>query len=426
MIRLGFLLFSSIIFYGCATYTEQTSEVRSMYASHNYKGSLTALEESVVKEKESNKLLYLLEKAMIYDRLGKAKKSRTLLLEASNLEEDLYTESISKKAVSFVYNDTVQDYSGEDYEKVAIHLMLMLSFLEEGNLKSALISARKINNKLNEINQKYSADSSNRYKEDAFSRYLSAVVYESNGEWDNAIIDYRKALKLYEKDYSLFYQGNVIPKIVAPLYCLTKKRRRKSLRKGLEKKWSKYLTKKERKCGLYHNRGALVVVSQAGQLSPKIAKDFTFPVDNRIIRFSFPYIPRTSYSWMGRTGINIKDKFFKAENFEDLQAIAHYTLEDKRGRMILKSGARLLAKLAVTDKVEKEFGPLAGLLTSILGAATETADTRSWTLLPQAFYVTRMNLKPGSYNIQPYIRGRSSLIEKVKIKKNKITIAVIK
>ncbi len=67
----------------------------------------------------------------------------------------LYTKSISKEALTYVYNDSAQEYPGEDFEKIAIHIMLALSFIEEGQLKSALVEARRINTRLAEINSQY-------------------------------------------------------------------------------------------------------------------------------------------------------------------------------------------------------------------------------------------------------------------------------
>ncbi|MGC5189060.1 hypothetical protein ACPXBB_26030, partial [Escherichia coli] len=79
----------------------------------------------------------------------------TLLIDADKIADELYTTSITRTAASFVVSDASTDYSGEDYEKVAIHTELALSFLATKDLDGARVEARKINNKLAEINSKY-------------------------------------------------------------------------------------------------------------------------------------------------------------------------------------------------------------------------------------------------------------------------------
>ena len=54
--------------------------------------------------------------------------------------------------------------------------------------------------------------------------------------------------------------------------------------------------------------------------------------------------------------------------------------------------------------------------------STETADTRSWSLLPESFSITRIRLKPGVYKIQIHTDGRLSKISTVRIQKGKIRI----
>src|SRR5690606_6976497 len=103
--------------------------------------------------------------------------------------DELYTVSISRTAASFIVSESSTDYEGEDYERVAIHTQLALSFLGDKDLAAARVEARKINLKLEEINQKYD-DHKNRYAEDAFARYLAGTIYEARGEIDDAIIDY--------------------------------------------------------------------------------------------------------------------------------------------------------------------------------------------------------------------------------------------
>jgi hypothetical protein len=127
------------LFLGCASYTQQTKEIRDNFVTARYDRALEVLEKSEIIQAEQNRLLYRLEKAVIFDRLDRHKESRPLFINASSLVDELYTVSVSKEAASYFVNDSVTDYSGEDYEKIAIHTMLALSFIEQGEFKKARI-----------------------------------------------------------------------------------------------------------------------------------------------------------------------------------------------------------------------------------------------------------------------------------------------
>ena len=103
-----------------------------------------------------------------------------------------------------------------------------------------------------------------------------------------------------------------------------------------------------------------------------------------------------------------------------MDAIASKSLEDRRFRLIIKEGARLLVKGQITRKATEHFGILGWVAGNVYGAVTETADTRSWTLLPAAYYVTRARLNPGPYAVTVKTNGRISKIQNVKIERDKI------
>lgn len=414
-------LFASIAC-SCASYTEDTKKVRSSFLVGQYHKALQELEGSSIKDEKVSALLYHLEKSMILDRMGELEKSRKELFKADRIVDKLFTVSVSNTAASFIVNERAQDYEGEDYEKIAIHTMLALSFLQEQNFNSALVQARKINNKLYEIVQDYDKDHRS-YAEDAFARYLAGMIHHARGSIDDAIIDYKKALNLYESSsYKKFYLGSVPGGLVSSLYSLALKRGRKKILVRLTKDYKDLLTKYE-KTKKDKNFGELVVIHELGNVEIKRAKEFVVNFGKQIVRFSFPYIRNDRHYKRGATGIQLADgTFFQASNVADLNAIAYNCLEDRRGRLLLKGAARLLAKGQLTEQAYQNFGVLGGIAANIVTAATETADTRSWTLLPEAFYVSKVILPVGEHALKFKSNGKTVDIVKVKVKKGQFSI----
>lgn len=292
-------LLATLVIVSCASYTEEVREVRSLYRQGSYERALKKLDELSLKEESKNRLLYRLEKAMILDRLGKGDEARKLLLEADKIVDELYTTSITKTAASFIVNDSSTDYEGEDFEKVAIHTQLALSFLGEGQLQQARVEAKAINSRLQEINQKYDADSKNRYQNDAFALYLSGLIFEAKGEWDDAIIDYRKALELCETGYRPFYVGPVPEGLIKSLYHLAEKRNRREIVAAIQTKYPTQIAsiKKSQSPQSAEARGSeqmgsLAVIHEVGHVAVKVNHEFVLPIAGQIVRFSFPVISK--------------------------------------------------------------------------------------------------------------------------------------
>lgn len=416
--RLKSILLLLPLLVSCASYTDETQEIRFDFKAGRYGQGLESLEKSSLKEQPRNRLLYQLEKSMLLDRLGKLPESRKALLRGDALVDELYTTSVSKTAASFVYNDSATDYEGENFEKVAIHTILALSFLEGGELEESRVEARKINSRLNQINEQL-GDQKDRYNQDAFARYLSAMIYEAKGEYDSAIIDYTAAMKIYEDTYSKLFDTRVPDDLVRALYRLLVKRHRNDRLRQLEEKYPNAVA--EEKSGLKEGEyGEVIAIHEVDSIAVKENKDFVLPIAGQVVRFSFPVITYKKSSFP-RTGVDVDPgKYHAADVVQNMDAIASNNLEDRRLRMIAKAGARLLIKGQITRKAEENFGVVGWLAGNVYGAVTETADTRSWTLLPGSFMVTRIKVKPGSHSFQVYTNGKLDEVKKLNIEAGKI------
>jgi hypothetical protein len=150
---------------------------------------------------DNQQLVFHMDMGILYLYCGDYPKSSEHFQLAEDIAADLWTKSISREGVSFLANDYTKPYSGEDFEKVMINLFHSISFAMEGNYESALVEVRKLNEVLVEINEKY--EEKNVYNEDAFARYLSAILYEAYNprdiqNLDSATIDYELGGPVYE------------------------------------------------------------------------------------------------------------------------------------------------------------------------------------------------------------------------------------
>ncbi len=389
---------AALLLAGCASYTQEMRHVQFLYRSRSYDQALKELEASKVKDSDKNRLLYLLEKASILDRMGDRDRARTTFIAADKVVDELFTVSISKTAASYIVSDDVTDYEGEDYEKVAIHTFMALSFLEEGNLAAARVQARRINTRLNEINQAYE-EGKNRYSEDAFARYLAGMIYESREEWDSAIVDYLAALKTYEDLYAKEFYTSPPDQLVVSLLRLMERRGRKAQMAPIAKRYPKLAKQAAEDLQNERGTGEIAVIHEVGHIANKEAGEFMIPIGSQIIRISFPYISYNQRGF-GATGLSVNNgKLVRAETAQEMDSIAAKTLEDRRARMVIRQGVRLLAKAQLTEQARQQFGILGAIAANAFSAATETADTRSWTSLPSQYKVSRVRVPVGRHSI---------------------------
>jgi hypothetical protein len=90
-----------------------------------------------------------------------------------------------------------------------------------------------------------------------------------------------------------------------------------------------------------------------------------------------------------------------------VDAFAVEAFEANRGAVMLKTVTRALTKYLAKEALDDE-GVLAGLIVNIFNVATESADTRSWATLPRTIRMARLELPPGTYDVDILLGGDST------------------
>jgi len=385
-----------------------------MVRAQNCPAAVKYVEEKEDKYGPNRRLLFLMDAGSVTMLCGDYETSNTYLQKADETAEELWTKSITKQAASFVVNDYTIPYAGEDFEKALINLFSAINYSVIGQTDEALVECRRLDSNLSVYNQQY--DQKNVYKEDAFGRYLSGMIYESARSFDDAYIDYMKAYKVYAEDYGKNYGMKVPSDLREDLLRLAEKTGRMDEARGLlgniEKiKWQKYNEIK----GL----GRLVLVHFNGTAPVKDETKLHIPTTRGPITIAFPHykVKRPSC----RSSVLIAEGAGRSLNkqtdiVEDINGIAVKNLDDRKGRVIAKTIARAATKQlaidAATSNVKnKQERQVAKILLNFANTAVEKADTRSWRTLPGEIYMTRMFVPEGDYTVKVKQCGRISTIE---------------
>lgn len=363
------LFFTSSVLTACATYQNKVEGAREALKRGDYEASLKDLE-PLAKEENGDQLVYLLDYGVALQIAGKVPESNRILLKADKLSEQVDYQSVSRIAGSLALNEEMVQYKGDTFEKIFINGYLAMNFLELNQLDDALVEARRINEKY----RKYRADEKKAFELNSFSKYLSAMVWEASRSYDDAYIAYEESYKI----------DPTISTIGDDLVRSSKLARRDDTYKKWKKQFPQVVEKPE-----WSDRslGELVVIYQQGW-GPRKAPS----PDARAMP---TLIPTTNQTQKARLTVEGKPAIISLPIY-NVQSAAMKTLADDQGILLAKRIAAVAAKEVLASQVRQK-DELLGALTWIALHASERADLRQWSTLPQTIQTARIYLKPGKY-----------------------------
>jgi hypothetical protein len=392
----------ALLLTGCATsHDHNLANVERRLAADQPELALQSLERQSQSWGRRDKVLYLLNRAMLLRMQGNLAGSNKVFSEAQRRIDKLYGVSVTEQIGSVIINDRTHTYVGEEFEQVLLHVYMALNFLEMNQPDAARVEALQIDLLLRQFSKKIAKK---KYTEDAFARYLSGLIYEQEGEWSDAMIEYRKAYEAYG-EYQRVY-GIAVPR------SLQHDLLRLTAQLGLDDEHRRY----QQEFGIgddtvdaesRNEQGQLVFVLHSG-LAPVKGENAVIlpaPGTQMLVKIAVPYYQSRSTPAKGAR-LRIGDKELRLELAEDVNAIAIRNLEVKMPLIEARALSRAGIKGAVAEGFRRQDQWLAALLVQLGGLATEHADTRSWITLPRDIYIGRVLLPPGKYTVRLQLLDR--------------------
>ena len=426
------ILTSTIGLFGCGTHSESLVKVReSLVAGQPQE----AYAEFAKKKEKPGDLLYLIERGYLAHEAGQYDSSNIAFDAAELLAEELYTKSITGELASLITSDNTLPYRGYAHELVLIHYYRVFNYLMLGKTEDALVEARKANQRLAELQDE--KEGKTTYKNDAFMQYFTAMLYESEGEHNDATVAFRDAFRGYE-DYTSLYSAKAPPGIYGDLHAALNRigaadeagtllERFPSLEKEaqlrmqanavifIETGFTPYLDavdimlpvfdetdSKYRDCSGCEAEYADVLVSRHGNDIYAWRRE-NVELDH-VLRFSFPMMvdfPTEAYEVSVDCPIG---RSLPPTVAEPVDAIAKRSFEERIPKLLVKTVARALVKEFARVQAKKEDKAL-GALVNIFNVATERADTRSCLFFPKSIWMVPMELPPGRHDLEVVVHG---------------------
>jgi len=402
------LLLSGFLLFSCAPSLNYYAKVDGYLLNQEFDSAWHLARKNTKTFDKLNAVIYYLDEGILAHFARHYSESNQSLAKAESIMDELYTESVSKHIASFIINDNAIPYGGEDFESALVNLFMAMNYVGLGSLEDALVEARKIDNKLNMLNAQYEDAKKNVYREDAFIRFLMGVLYEAEGEINDAYISCWKAENIYKNDYIRNYGVSPPVFLIENLLTLSRELDFHEEFRNIQNEYNDvlFINPIEKK-----SLAEIFFIHYNGLGPVKVETFFPVPMpDNYVAKIAYPEFKKRRYR-ISKSRIYLENLstsrsyIFETELMEDIASIAAMNLKNRINRIKAKAIARATAKyLAVRQAykaAKRQGGELLGLLVQAASQAaswaSEQADVRHWRLLPAEIRVGRILIPPGEY-----------------------------
>jgi len=423
---------------GCSafrSYPEHVRYAQNAFADGDYDEAVCAMDR--LRFSRGDRLCRLVELGTFYHTMGDYAESNVSFLQAVEMVKEFDERaavSLRNSAAflsSLVVNDKVRPYRGAPFERVLLHTYLAINFLLQHDLENTRVEilqayarqkeareehekeirrtkeemeqrqwgASEITAKVQEVysDQRELLSKASNVYQNAFTYYLSAVVYEMGGELSDAYIDAKTVHALN-------------PKFLPVRRDLLRYSRALGLRSDYEKWRRKFGDGLEEVVPEGH--GEILLLYQCG-LAPvkeevKIA--IPIPVKNHFnfVTIAIPkYRTRPNRVRAVRLLADGKD-LGATQTLMDVEATAVRTLRDQALNIAFRHLVRAAGRFVASEYARTKGGDLAFIPAVILAHTVEQADLRSWISLPRDFQVLRASAPAGSHKLVMELLGNGA------------------
>ncbi len=457
------LLLSMPFLYSCVSYNKLMGDYFQSVRACDYNKASAIINKSRLLKKKRNKLLYNFENGRLQFLTKNYEKSNEFFNEADDMLESNFKTG-KDIAVSNIVNPMMETYRGEEFEKFLIHFYKALNYVAIDKSEDAVVEARRITLVANRLNEKVK-NNSNRYYNDAFSLNLQGMLYEMEGDINNAFIAYRNAADIYLKKSNSYYGVAMPEQLQSDLIRTADILGFTGEKDEYQNKFKKEINvnKNERELILFLEEGnapvkeetSITVVYSNGQATYQFvdkngiyhSEPFDYRgyginssklSDLRTVKIALPTY-RIVYPRSTEISVELNQQQYHSEIIQDFNTLSLSVLQERFLNELSKALLRYLVKHSVekgsdklavsiaennkkkssdyeSEKKKKEenakmVGDAVGFLVGLTNTVTEKADTRGWLSLPAYIHYVRLPLKDGKNNITINYKGISKTIE---------------
>ncbi len=313
------------------------------------------------------------------------------IIEELEAEGLLDPGSLAQGMGGLFLSEELSEYRGEGYERVMLHALWGLAYLGQGALEDTLVEVRRSNRLLAAEGTFYDKE----YKGAGLAHFLSAIGHELRSEDDEAWIDWR----------ALEAKG-LAPSVHEPAL------QRCAARLSRTEELERLVARDGEAPELPPGAARIVLIAGVGQGPVKVEKRQDILTPDGSISIALPHYQRQPQP-VQHLEMTVSGVAVRSAELEAVHALAQESLADRIAWMAARNLVRTVAKQqlrkALADQARSDGGDGAaaavGLLGDILSIATERADLRCWSTLPDSWQVAITHAAPGVHPLALSIPG---------------------
>lgn len=419
---------------GCATHTRKMVDLRPRLADGQYDRALELVDKHLGGK---DALLASLERGLILHLAGRWQESNVAFEDAERLADELYGTSISESALSLFTNDMARSYRARPFEMAMVPYYRALNYLSLGERDAAMVEARKASLLLARyvtatvgVIEKADTDLLERTGRDPFLLYFSGMLYDWDGELNDAFIAYRNAALAYQELAGAMgvevppWLGHDLERVAGRLGFQGEL---ESVRRSCPDVFS--AAERVPASPRPRGHGELVLLVENGWVAAKGESKLSLPIfasdrydDNErwawvitdrarnpvavanrkvaywlTVAMPTPPVsdtPNRPVSLLAADGTRVR-----SVRAQHVSTVARITADAEAGMVLFRSVLRALIKYLGYQAANKE-GQGFGLLVNIFNVVSEVADTRSWLSLPDHVQLLRVSLPAGVHDLE--------------------------
>jgi hypothetical protein len=411
---------------GCATFRSYDTELRatlSIAASGQVEQAIKTLDKN--NKGDAKDMLYYLEMGELrrlatqYDRSQQAWTAADRKVQAWEAAAKLDPSRVGGSVASWVINDKLRPYEGQDFEKIMLTTRMALNFLALGDFENARVAIKQTHERealIAEVRRRQYE----QVEEEAKKKGARTSFRELNG-YPVATLDTPEARTLrnsYQSAFSHYLAGFIYEALGEPSLAAAGYRQAIELRGGSDPLLDDALAGLDQRVAARDDGHTDVLFAIETGLAPaRVSQQFSLPipVNNRLmlVSVSFPVLqvqaPDSLVSGLVLNG----QETVPAVKLTSVDAMARRALEDEMPGIMLRGFVRSTTKAVAQYQAQRmaeerrKHGDdgagaaldIAAIALMIGSAVTESADERGWRSLPATIHVARARVPPGTYSV---------------------------
>jgi hypothetical protein len=370
-----------VMLQACAVHQQQVNSLAEELERSTPEATLLSLQSISPPERDRGQ--YLLNVGLLKSITGDFEGANRDLQSAKAILNDLQAISVSENLGAAIVNETLRSYDGSASERVLLHLLLSINYLMLNDLDAARVEVLQADVVMKEL-----AREDKPIGQLASAHYVAGLIYELGGELDDAMISYRKA-----KNIMALRNMPPPPALESSLLSL-------SQRLGLDEEYKNY---REQFTFAVKppvpDAAEIIVIYWDGVVTGKRGNSLSVwaPTLDQAVSLALPYYPPSNYV-ENPLILSMAGQLHRTGTIEDIEELSREDLDDESAAIYAMTLTRMVSKYQIVKSAGNQNDGL-GLFINIITMLTESADTRSWNMLPSSIQFARFSLPAGEYSL---------------------------